>query len=614
MKELRKVIAKTLIAVWALAGGSLSVMQTGYVSDVPGAKYIFTVLQNLDGSGLEILFLLAGAGTCFYLVREEQKNPWVSGISAFFSICTVIGISYAGTGSWDCIFLYGTQFLMAVFVAIGYYFLYKNFILLIFHIFREKAGWLSSESSGRVSVFLFEKHPIWGPFFLLLVMGLPWILAFFPGTLQWDAHGQLWMAMGVLEQTGYHPVYISNYMAGCVELGRSLFRSDSVGLFFYTFPQFVVQSLVFSYVFYVMKKRKSPVLLRWLALLFWGAFPYFQIWGFTMVKDTPYYIGFVLFGTVLVDVLADRDAGVGRGQYILFAAATGLIVLSRNDGRYVVLLSLLVLVLCYRKYWKLFILGGAVCLCLLVTEEQIYMPLKGIPKGPAGEMLSVPLQQTARYLRDHGEELTEEEITVLRQLFDVEPTELAGKYNPEISDPVKSHFAENPDIGQLKAYAGLWVSQLKKHPDTYVQAFLNHIYGYFYPGCPNYGDYLTVTYLGNSDHWQDGYLDFAFLIPSDLPRDFLRNLIHTTEKMPGVSLLYGCGIYTYLLLGCMVWLLANKKRRELAVLVPEVCVLLICMVSPVNGYLRYMMPVMAASPVMLVWCFAKFEWKKGQAG
>ena len=59
MKELRKVIAKTLIAVWALAGGSLSVMQTGYVSDVPGAKYIFTVLQNLDGSGLEILFLLA---------------------------------------------------------------------------------------------------------------------------------------------------------------------------------------------------------------------------------------------------------------------------------------------------------------------------------------------------------------------------------------------------------------------------------------------------------------------------------------------------------------------------------------------------------------------------
>lgn len=231
------------------------------------------------------------------------------------------------------------------------------------------------------------------------------------------------------------------------------------------------------------------------------------------------------------------------------------------------------------------------------------MPLAGIGRGPAGEMLSVPLQQTARYLRDHFEDVTQEEAAILEKGFEVELSEIADRYKPDISDPVKANFTDAPDRTYLKEYFRVWAAQFGRHPDTYVQAFLNQIYGYFYPDCPNHGDYLTVTYIGNSEHWQDGHLDMEFTVKNGVLREFLRHTVYTVEKMPVLSLFYGCGIYTWLLLGAAAGMLARGKRRELCVLAPEFVVLLICLVSPVNGYLRYMMPVMAALPLWSAWWF-----------
>jgi len=629
MKELRKPLIKALIAVWALAGDSLSLLLSGYASEVPGAKYLFTVLEHLDGKGPEMLFMLFGTGAVFYMVRDRQKNPRISGLAVFFAVCTVIGISFDKTGSLDCIFLFGTQFLLALFVGVGYYFLYKNFMLFLQFVYDTRKEWFAAGLSDKdkLGVFLFDKHPFWGPFGFLVILGLPWLIAFCPGTLQWDAHGQLWMALGVTEQTGFHPVFISNYMAGCVKLGRLLFGSDSAGLFFYTFPQFLVQSFVFAYSLYTMKKWSGPVIFKWGALLFWGVFPYFQIWGFTMVKDTPYYIGFVLFMTVIMDVTADdgivRDRAVSgktmsdkrpdgkKGQkmpdrlpfrqYAMLFAGIVLMVYARNDGRYVMVLGLLTVCAAYRRYWKLWGAGLIVCVLLLFVEEGIYMPAQGIEKGPVGEVLSVPLQQTARYLRDHYDEVTEEEKEILQAGFDVDLTEIGSKYKGEISDPVKLHFVKNPDKAYLRSYFAVWFAQLKKHPDTYVQAFLNHVYGYFYPGYPNQGDYLIFSYIGNTDHWQDGTLDMQFAMKSGLLRDFLRHLVYVTESMPGLSLLYGCGVYTYTLVYAAALLCSKKRLRKLSVMVPGFVILLICLASPVNGYLRYMMPVMAICPTAAMW-------------
>ena len=603
-------LLKTLITVWAFSGNSLSKMLSGYSMDVPVAKYVFTLFDFLDGWGIETLFMVLGLGVVFYLVRDRQKSPWVSGISAFFAICTVVGISYSKTDSWDCLFLFNLQFALAFFVMLGYYFAYKNCILFAAYVFERKKHWLREEPVRAIEKLLFLKHPFLGPFLSILVLALPWLIFYFPGTLQWDAHAQLWVFFGdpaAAASAGSHPVILTQVMGGCVWLGRKLFHSDSMGLFLYTGMQFMAQSLTFAYASYLLRKLQAPVIFSWGALLYWAIHPLFPIWGYTMVKDTPFYIFLLLHMVVLMDILIGQKARASWWQMCLLLVSVAGTVLSRNEGRYVVFITLFSALLLYRKYWKAYLAGIVSCLLLVVAVDNIYMPCRNIAKGNVGDMLSVPLQQTARYLREHYDEVTAEEAAVLQEGFAVGLDEIAASYNPICSDPVKANFQEHPSSSYIGSYFKVWFRQLLKHPDTYIQALLNHTYGYFYPDRHDYlYDFLHLTgvfYIGNSDKRHDDYLDMEFGISDSSGRRILQHFFYLVEKMPVFSMLFSAGFHTWILLGECVYLLAKRRRRAVLFLIPGLFILLLRLFSPVNASVRYMLPVMAMLPVTAAWCY-----------
>ena len=58
-------------------------------------------------------------------------------------------------------------------------------------------------------------------------------------------------------------------------------------------------------------------------------------------------------------------------------------------------------------------------------------------------MFSVPFQQTARYVKEHSEEITTEEAEAIRGILDFD--HLAELYNPEISDAVKWTYKDKAD-------------------------------------------------------------------------------------------------------------------------------------------------------------------------
>lgn len=609
--KILKAGVKCFIALWVLSGDSLSLLLTGYTMEVPVAKYFYTVFNSIDGWGIETIFMALGLGVVFYSVRDRQKNARISGLSVIFAICTTFGISYAKTNSWDCIFLFGLQFVLAVFVMVGYYFLYKNCLLFLGYIFEKKSAWFTRKPSCRIEKLLFEEHPFLGPFLFIMICAVPWLIAFFPGPLQWDAYAQLRQGLGVEDINGHYPVFMTEWMSGCIRLGRLLFRSDSIGLFLYTGPQFLCQTVVFAYASLVMSRKRVPVLISWGSLFFWGVYPYFQIWGFTMVKDSIQYISVLLLVTVLIEVISSEMKLKGY-QIVLFIISVAGITLSRNDGRYVVLITIIFAVIFYRKYWKLFLGGTCVCLAL-VGAQNLYMSHFQISQGEVGEMLSIPLQQTARYLKEHYDEITEEEAEVLGRGFTVSLKQVGEIYDPIISDPVKANFLAAPDASYLKEYFSVWFHQMLKHPDTYLQAFINHTYGYFYPNVHNYGYYLAYFSFGNTEHWQESYIDIQFAMDSPYVRRILEHTLYLTEKLPVVSMFLSAGFYVYVLLGEFVFLF-SRNRRSIAVLIPGFCVVLICMASPVNGYLRYIMPVMATTPVILAWCYIVSEKSREREG
>lgn len=615
-----KVFFKVMLAVWTLSEQAHSVLTDAYTLSVPGIKQIFFVLLPLNGWGIKNLAIAAGLAVIFWKMREEQKAIKTTILSLFFAVTTVLGMSYQETGSWDYLFYAKRQFLLGVLVIAGYYIIYKNCILLGVSVFRRHREFFYCEPRKRVEIWMFDKHPFAGPFLFFLLCGLPWIICFFPGTMQWDGHAQLWMALGVNKITGHYPVISTRIMGTCILLGRSLFQSDSIGLAFYTIPQFLIQCLVFGYGCMIMRKWKCPVVLSKGALFLWGVFPLFQIWGITLVKDTGYYIFMVLFVTAFTDITI-RKEGVER-PVTIFLLMLSIIggTLARKEGKYIFIFTLAFALLLLlgnpkkkgnrKKYVIVYITGILLCVGVDFSVEKIYMPLNQIPAGGKVEALSIPLQQTARYLRENYEDITLEEKEILEDLFGEDLLLVAEAYNPVLSDPVKGLIKDEED---LREYFSVWKSQFARHPDTYLQAFLNHIYGYFYPDALYIGERIwdgresAVSWIekpwyfkiGNSEHWQDGHLDIKFAISNEQPRRILESFAETVQRMPVIGMLFSPGLYVYIVIAIVYSEAGTKRWREIQILFPAIGIVLVSMFSPVNAYLRYILPVIAMMPILI---------------
>jgi hypothetical protein len=606
-------ILKCLLSVWVLSCDSLSLLLNGYAADIPILKYMLTVFESMDGWGMEAVFMFIALSLVFYKVRDRQKNPAVSGLSALFSIFTITGISLSKTGNMDCIFLFGTQFMLAVVVWLGYYYVYKNCILFCIYILESNKQLFSSEPHTKFGKKILNSHPVAGPLVFMLLTEIVWIIAFFPGTIQPDAYIQLLMKCGEYEMTGHYPVISTELIGLCIDAGRYLFGSDSAGVFIYTLPQYVIQCLVFTYTLYLMYRMKSPVLLRGAALLAYSVAPLFPIWGITVVKDTYYYIFFTLMICSLIDLLTEKSEKRNIRARVLLIVACAFMPLFRNDGKYVVVLSMLFALIFMKKYRRNVLAGMAACIFVVLMVEKVYMPANDIKAGPIRESLSIPLQQTARYISEHPDDITQEEQKILQSVFDVDIYELPEMYNPGLSDSVKALFVYEPDLNALKNYFKVWFNQLLRHPDTYIQAFLNQTYAYIYPDAHELKSETYFFYIVYGEALHDGNFDVDFGIQNSTFRNMLRHYGYLFEKLPVLSMFTSAGIYTYILLGEALYLIISRQRKKIVVLIPLFIVFLVNMAAPVNGCIRYTLPIIASTPLILAWCMKKDESQKADA-
>lgn len=86
-------------------------------------------------------------------------------------------------------------------------------------------------------------------------------------------------------------------------------------------------------------------------------------------------------------------------------------------------------------------------------------------------------------------------------------------------------------------------------------------------------------------------------------RDYYKDMEGIVARLPIIGMLYSCGLHTYILIGCFAVLCHLKKRKGLVILFPSVVTVVMCLMSPVNAYERYMLPVMALLPVNIAWCY-----------
>jgi hypothetical protein len=273
-----------------------------------------------------------------------------------------------------------------------------------------------------------------------------------------------------------------------------------------------------------------------------------------------------------------------------------LLMLLRKNGVYVVLPEGLLLLWMGRHAWKKHRKMFLLCAILLLLPVGIYkgyedwfLPRMGVEPGSIKEMLSIPFQQTARYARDYDEEVTEVEKEAINRVIDYDY--LAKLYNPNLSDPIKDMY-HGSGQEDLKAYFQVWWHQFLRHPDVYVQATMNNVYGLFYPGVDN-----TVIFFDLLLEY--GYNNFE---QPECLAEYRSNLADFTEgalKFPGLNLLNNMALWVWVFILEFFYYCRQKKVTELCVSVPMIISVLVCIASPVIlGHPRYVFPIMLGTIVL----------------
>ena len=107
---------------------------------------------------------------------------------------------------------------------------------------------------------------------------------------------------------------------------------------------------------------------------------------------------------------------------------------------------------------------------LSVEINHLIIVDNDIKPGGIAEALSMPIQQTARYMTKYQNELSENDMEILSHVFE-NVDEISGRYQSDISDPVKDIFINDASKDDLIQFLNLWIRNFMRR---YILKLLLH--------------------------------------------------------------------------------------------------------------------------------------------
>jgi len=539
------------------------------------------------------------AGTAFAVVafimffRHKflpiQKGEMV--FAVLLSLAHYIGISFSRFNSFELFTASRVNGVYSVIIFAGF----VAFFYVATCFFTKKFVSFSPQAKlgGKYSQLFLEKRPFLAPFCLFLVAWIPYFIIYFPGSLINDTVRQLSQFMGIDPMTNHHPI-ISTFFMGVFYRAGLVFGSANVGLAFITIVHNLMMASAFALSLWYMRKWGVADQIRMASMLFFAIFPVFGVWAQTLLKDAHASPVMLVFVLLYIDVIRDFS----RKKLLLCVITAIVAALFRNEVIFVVTPSLAALALIPRTSLKRRAVMLATALVVFFSIRIIVggaMAATDAAPGSIREALSIPFQQTARFMRDH--EITAEESAVLAGTFH-EYYLLGEVYNPRLGDPVKDRFA---DWADLRAYFRVWAAMGLREPLTYVEAAIAVSFSYVVPFGPDW--HIVWTESSHGAVPDLGRAEIDYLFSGFAARSFPQLVLEILERVPVANFFLHTGNYTWAMALLVLLLFKRKDTGKILYFLPALMIILACMASPVHGYWRYYLPVLFMFPTLVAVVF-----------
>lgn len=552
-----------------------------------------------------LIFGLAIGLIIFYKKHQDIKKKKAYNILSFiFSLLLTFGFSYSVIGNSSLI----TGNIILIILSIIKIIVYYYFISTIINLLMLKIKDLNLKKVKEPKFIkkfqdYYELHPYKTTILIILIAWLPYIISFYPSIMSSDPANQIKQYFGMdtrfstgvnlinenIKITNHHPVFHSFILGGFTKIGEAI-GNINFGLFLFScFQIFVlVSSLTYSLIY--LKKLKIPFIYRFILLIMYSFIPMFPLYAMSPVKDT-------LFGALLIFFIIELHrlitSSYSQKDYLILGLLMLFMMLIRNNGIYILLFTIIGAIIVLKEKRRLALIITILCtLFVYEAHNKILLPQMQITPGSIREVLSVPFQQTARFVKYHSDELDSEEIAIIDKILNYET--LGSRYKANLADHVKDEFNKNATTEDLVKYLKVWFVRFFSHPITYIDATINTTYGYFYPNTSNW-----YVYHNYDKKLINAGFDYHFIKGLGVPRSILGNfgVIYPYIPILGSQVNIGFNVWTYMLL--FTWLIVEKKKKFILLLIPAFTLLLTCVVGPVNTYFRYMVPLVFSLPLII---------------
>ena len=449
-------------------------------------------------------------------------------------------------------------------------------------------------------------------FAMMLIVWTPHTIISHPASMECDAWDSLYQYFGRAEFTAHHPPFFTVLLGWFASFGLSS-GNINTAFFMWTLLQTIICSAIMGYVFVCMSETlQAP---RWLLIFSFiiaAVSPFYTCYVTTIVKDTLYSFAVLLYLVELVYMHINWERYWNCiGHVCLFCFSNIIVMLFRHNGKYIIYaMTIYVAIKCIRNktgLQKKYIARGLVLLILpLLLSYGILNAIIAqyhvtIQEGESmREALSIPLQQSARYAKYYSDETPEEEKAVIDRVIDYYA--LAGVYEPEISDPVKSRFHYYATKEDWMNYFIVWFQQFLRHPFTYIGATINQNYCLIYPQRVNSRFYYStyVDYFYDHDFMDEmGAAQEMTFSDANNARIELYKLLHS---LPITGAFSNIAVYNIIVVYLMIFCITDRKKDFLWILLPIVLSDLVVLAGPaIYDNIRYALPVVYAVPLALTY-------------
>lgn len=531
-----------------------------------------------DGIADILLYALLFILTNYSVMSKPKQEPWIIALALIFAVFYTIGKVCINLGSFNFFLANSYQVCLSAMLIFGYTVFFHGTLSFLYYVM----------DSASVSDEKPLQHPVRTGALVMLICWLPWMLSNYPASFNPDSTGQIAQWLGDISWSAHHPPFSTCIMGLCVSLGELLINRN-FGAFLYLVLQAVISALVFSWGLAMLYRLGISRKIWTVFLLFFAINPFWGCFMQWFEKDLLYAVAFFLTLTLLLPVVKERRCSIREAVYIGLTCFVAILL--RKTGSYELLPALVVIAFLLKKADRKRMLAVVLAVVLLSTGvNKVLYPSLDIEAGSIKEMLSIPFQQTARYVNHFEDEVTPEERAAIDAVLVFNELD---KYTPEISDAVKNNYRE--DASALPEYFKHWLGMLLKHPVCYFEAGFIMSYGYLAPVRPALDAIFLYDYYPHL-----GELGFSRVF-DEFPTLAFNSLRELFIQSPITNILCMAGFYTWLLMFCFVQLLRKKQYSALILFIPCIMNILVCIASPLCASTRYELPVIATMPLIIGW-------------